>query len=401
MSLDSTHDTTCARSTPHIGAYYFPNYHLDPRNEAWHGQGWTEWELVKRAEPRWDGHWQPRMPLLGYEDEADPEVMGRKMDVALTHGVDVFLFDWYWYDGRPYLERPLEEAFLPQAEEKGMQFALMWANHDWANIHPWKRATPRAIQEVGSLDADQFREATDYITDTYLRHPSYLRIDDRPVLQIYDLPKLIEGLGGVEGTRAALDDLRRRVAAAGAGELHLNAIAKGLTVLPQESTSFDGPDLVDRLGFDSVTSYVWVHHHELPELETDYITVVDEAAEGWAALAERYPVPYYPNVTVGWDSSPRTVQSDLFDPEQGYPHTNVLVGTAPEAFGRALEAAQEYLERTGAPLLTINAWNEWTEGTYLEPDTVHGYGHLEQILRVFGPRGAHGADESGGRSSVR
>lgn len=379
---DTSNATTPHR--PHIGAYYFPNYHRDPRNETWHGTGWTEWELVKRAEPRWEGHWQPREPLHGYLDEADPAVMRRKMTDAVEHGVDVFLFDWYWYGGNPYLERPLEEAFLPQAPQVGMQFALMWANHDWANIHPWKRGTPQEIQEIGALDADEFTVATDYIISRYFTHPAYLRLDRRPFLQIYDLPSLVSGLGGVDQTRTALDEFRQRARAAGIGEIHLNAIAKGLTVLPQESAEFDGPELVTRLGFDSVTSYVWVHHHELPELETDYASLIDEAAQGWDVLAERYPLPYYPNVTVGWDASPRTVQSDTFDPTQGYPHTNIFGNAAPVAFGRALEEAHRYVARTGAPLVTINAWNEWTEGTYLEPDTVHGYGHLAQIKRIFG-----------------
>src|SRR5215467_13509196 len=95
-----------------VAAYYFPNFHVDPRNEAWHGTGWTEWELLKRAEPRFPGHIQPRTPLWGYEDESDPGVMARKIDIAATHGLNAFLFDWYWYDGRPYLQRPLETAFM-------------------------------------------------------------------------------------------------------------------------------------------------------------------------------------------------------------------------------------------------------------------------------------------------
>lgn len=388
MSPSLTSSPFARRSTnTHIGAYYFPNYHADPRNESWHGQGWTEWELVKRAEPRWEGHQQPRTPLFGYEDEADPGVMARKMALASEHGVDVFLFDWYWYDGRPYLERPLEDAFIPQSLDTGMQFALMWANHDWTNIHPWKRGTPHTIQESGSLNREEFRTATDYIIENYLRHPAYFRIDGRPMLQIYDLPTLIEGLGGVDESRDALDDLRGRVAASGIGELHLNAIAKGFTVLPQESASLNGPALVDELGFDSVTSYVWVHHHELPTLETSYRATAEEAAEGWDLLAARYSVPYFPNVTVGWDSSPRTVQSDRFEPLAGYPHTNILVGNNPDEFGQALTAAHAYVERADAPLVTINAWNEWTEGTYLEPDTAHGYGYLQEIRRVFGIRG--------------
>ncbi|MCA4132604.1 glycoside hydrolase family 99-like domain-containing protein [Arthrobacter sp. M4] len=384
IDISTSHAKKTLSAGPLVGAYYFPNYHVDPRNEVWHGRGWTEWELVKRAEPRWHGHQQPRVPLLGYEDEADPAVMNEKIALATMHGVNAFLFDWYWYGDRPYLQRALEDGFMPVAGAGGIRFALMWANHDWTNIHPMKRGTSQIIQEHGGLDADQFRAATDYMIERYFKHPSYLVIEGRPMLQIYDLPTLVHGLGSIEAARIALDDFRQRVADAGLGDIHLNAIVKDVTVLPQESAGFDGPGLVAALGFDSVTSYVWVHHVELPELETSYSVVADQAADGWEVLSSRYAVPYYPNVTVGWDSSPRTVQSDIFDPAQGYPHTNTIADATPSEFGKALERARAFAQRSDSPLVTINAWNEWTEGTYLEPDTVHRYGHLEEILRVFG-----------------
>ena len=76
-----------------VAVYYFPNYHADRRNEEWHGKGWTEWELVKAAKPRFDGHQQPKVPLWGYEDESKPEAMQRKIDAAADHGVSAFIFD--------------------------------------------------------------------------------------------------------------------------------------------------------------------------------------------------------------------------------------------------------------------------------------------------------------------
>ena len=101
-----------------IACYYFPNYHVDPRNEAAHGPDWTEWELVKRAEPRFPGHRQPRVPAWGYEDESDPTVMARKIAAAADHGIDVFLFDWYHYDDGPFLERGLDKGFLGASEQR-------------------------------------------------------------------------------------------------------------------------------------------------------------------------------------------------------------------------------------------------------------------------------------------
>lgn len=367
-----------------IAAYYFPNYHIDPRNEKWHGRGWTEWELLKRATPRFAGHQQPRVPLHGYEDEADPAVMEGKIALATAHGVDAFIFDWYWYADRPFLERPLEEAFMPNADAHDMKFAIMWANHDLVNIHPWKTATPATRLESGRVDADQFEASTDYLLERYLSHPAYLRLDGRPYLSIYSLTTLLEGLGGVGPTKDALQGLRRRAARAGHPEIHLNAIAGEGPTFGQDLAAWSEARLINGLGFDSVTSYVWVHHYPMQKLQTPYIEMLEQAEKGWETNSARYDVPYFPNVTVGWDPSPRTVQSDVYDPSLGYPHTNILSDANPEQFRRALEKVRHFVENNKVPLVTINAWNEWTEGSYLEPDTLHGTGYLEQIRSVFG-----------------
>lgn len=95
-----------------VAAYYFPNYHPDARNALSHGPGWTEWELVKMARPRFSGPRQPRVPAWGYEDESKPEVMANKIEVAADHGLDAFIFDWYWYNDGPFLERGLEQGFF-------------------------------------------------------------------------------------------------------------------------------------------------------------------------------------------------------------------------------------------------------------------------------------------------
>ena len=95
-----------------IAAYYFPNYHHEPINEAWHGAGWNEWEVVKRATPRFPDHKQPKIPLWGYEDESDPAVMGRKIDTALEYGVDGFMWDFYWFEQEGGYRLKALEAFF-------------------------------------------------------------------------------------------------------------------------------------------------------------------------------------------------------------------------------------------------------------------------------------------------
>lgn len=368
-----------------IAVYYFPNYHTDSRNEAWHGKGWSEWELVKRATPRFEGHQQPKVPVWGYEDEADPTVMAKKIDAAADHGIDSFIFDWYWYEDGPYLQRALEEGFLQAHNNSRLKFSIMWANHHWMDIHPASRYQDHPVLARGTVSEHAFERMTDHMIRTYFAHPSYWRVDGGLYLSIYELSLLLESFGGVEETRQALDRFRDKVRVAGLGELHLNAVVWGQAILPGEKKVENVNELLAQLGFDSITSYVWIHHQELSDFpETSYSAYRIANEADYTAFTDTYELPYIPNVTMGWDSSPRTIQSDVFEP-LGYPFTPILAGNTPEQFGLALEAVRQFLDegRTQPRIFTINAWNEWTEGSYLEPDTVHGMQYLEAIRRVF------------------
>lgn len=373
-----------------VGCYYFPNYHVDPRNEKVHGPGWTEWQLVKHAGPRFPGHEQPKVPLWGHEDESDPLVMEKKIDAAADHGIDHFIFDWYHYEDGLFLERCLEDGFLKARNVDRLEFGLMWANHDWCNVHPMSRMFGKELLYPGHVSPRMFGYITDLIIDRYFKHPSYLMVDGCPYFSIYDLSKFVDIHGSVEATRKAIDGFREKVRAAGFPDLHFNAVAWGKPVLPQEVVIKDLPQLVAALGFDSVTSYVWIHHADLDKTPfTPFEVVLNRYLDVWARMEEEYDIPYFPNITMGWDNSPRTLQSDIWEPLPESTFSNCIGGNTPEAFRRALETYRERLGRRPGPnLMSINAWNEWTEGSYIEPDTVNGMGYLEAIADVFGRRPA-------------
>lgn len=370
-----------------MAAYYFPDYHPDARNAAWHGRDWTEWELVRRAEPRFPGHQQPKVPLWGYEDESKPSVMARKIDVAADHGLDAFIFDWYWYEDGPYLQRCLEEGFLQADNNSRLKFAIMWANHDLIDIHPAIRNRPYNVLKSGAVSEQAFIAATDQMINCYFNHPSYWRVQGGLYFSVYELMRLVRGLGGVAPARRAFDDFRRRVELAGLGRLHLNAVVWGIEILPGEDQIGDPNDLLARLGFDSATSYVWIHHQPLADFPaTAYAGYRERNIRDFDRFSRTFALPYFPNVTMGWDSSPRTIQSDAFEP-LGYPYMATLSGNSPAEFETALLQARAFLDGVPADkrILTINAWNEWTEGSYLEPDQINGMGYLEAIKRVFRP----------------
>jgi hypothetical protein len=118
-----------------IAAYVWPAYHPDPRFKeiGVFKDGKGEWEAVYSAKPKFPGDKQPQVPLWGYTNEADPKVMEKKINAATSHGVNIFIYDWYWYDGKPFLESALDSGFLQAKNRNKMKFYLMWANHDHTN----------------------------------------------------------------------------------------------------------------------------------------------------------------------------------------------------------------------------------------------------------------------------
>jgi hypothetical protein len=368
-----------------VVSYYFGNYHPgDPRNVKTKGPTWSEWELVKNAKPRFPGHHQPHIPLWGYTDESKPEVMAQKIAAAADHGISAFIFDWYYYNDGPFLDRPIDQGFLRATNNARLKFAFMWANHDWQDMQPYHRGAPAKLLYPGRVTPENFTRVCDHLIKDYFVRSNYWRIDGKPYLSFYDLHNLLDNFGTVAATRAALDRFRAMARAAGLPGLHLNAVVWGQTILPAEKTVADPAQLVHDLGFDSATSYVWVHHSPLPEQQTEYNFVRDRYFEYWQNVADHLGVPYIPNVTMGWDPSPRADQTQEFV-NSGYPFTNIIKENTPENFRTALELAKQRLlaDPGSLRILNLNCWNEWTEGSYLEPDTVHGYAYLDAVKAVL------------------
>lgn len=367
--------------------YYFPNFHVDPRNEAVHGKGWTEWELMKHAGPRFPGHMQPKIPAWGYEDEADPAVMAKKIDAAADHGLDAFIFDWYWYEG-PFLERALNEGFLGAPNRSRMKFALMWANHDWKNFHPGNRDTANyKITFPWTTRKDTIPYVWDYLIEHYLTQPNYWKINGKPYFSIYAISRFISQMGGVEDAAEVLEDFRARAKAAGLTGLHLNAV--GLDMLDRSPQSAARHDQVIKAGFDSCTSYncvclseKWMQ--EFPRV--DFQEMADDYIEVAKKTMQALPFPFYPVITTGWDPSPRTIQSEVYDPTPCYPWMAVME-SSPEKLADATRKTAELLMTRPADerIMFFNAWNEWTEGSYLEPDNFYGMKMLEAIRDALKP----------------
>ena len=164
-----------------VAVYYFPNWHPCPRNDSIYGVGQSEWKVVQAAVPRYPGHAQPKVPLWGYHDEADPRTAEKIIATAADHGIDTFIYDWYWSEGGPFLQEALETGYWQATNNSRVRFGIMWANH----------------RQVSRRTFDQ---AVEHCLERYFPHPSYWRIDGAPYFSIYELNTLIAGLGGIEET---------------------------------------------------------------------------------------------------------------------------------------------------------------------------------------------------------
>ena len=360
-----------------VAAYVYPAYAADdPRLRPFWPMGMGEWETVLTMQQRNPGHYWRRYPLWGYVNEADPAVMEMEIGQAADHGVNVFIFDWYWFDGRPFMETTLTNGFLKARNRDRMQFYLMWANHDVLNY--WDTRIAHLGEENviwrGGIDRKEFEKICHRNIEMFFRQPNYYKIDGKPVFMIYDVKNFIEGLGGIDEAADAVKWFRREVKKAGFPDLDLQLTmwAPNLNYSGFDAGKNDKPQdaFVRKIGFDSSSHYQFCH---FLNVDDDYPHIVQQAAEAWEHIAQDFTIPYYPHVSLGWDNSPRTRQSA------------VVRNNTPENVEQALRKAKAYVDARPNlhPLITINSWNEWTETSYLQPDNVFGYGYLEAVKKVF------------------
>jgi len=371
-----------------VAAYYYPCTHPDPRWDKSKYPGFTEWDEIKAAKPRFPGHIQPNPPVWGYQNEAKPEVMAQKIAAAADHGVNAFIFDWYYYDDGPYLEGALEKGFLHATNNARVKFALMWANHDWYDIQGYNPADTVKLLYPGKVTPATWDKICDLVIARYFKHPSYWQVDGKPYFSIYEMSQFLDSFGSIENARAALDRFRDKVRAAGFPGLHVNAIVWGEPNLPGGKTPPGWPKLCRDLALDSLTSYTWVHHGALNYNTfpvSDYIWGRGKYLSFWARAKTEYSIPYFPNAMINWDNSPRAAANADWSRPGAHVVNPVVTGNTPAAFKQSLEIIKQRLlaAPTQPKIVTINAWNEWPEGSCLEPAQQYGYGYLEAVKAVF------------------
>ncbi|WP_035456739.1 glycosyltransferase WbsX family protein [Phocaeicola abscessus] len=351
-----------------VAAYIWPSCHNDPMGEEvlW-PEKTGEWEIIKKGNPRFEGHYQPKVPLWGYELDDDPKVMEKWINAAIDNGINTFIFDWYWFNNGPFLEGCLNDGFLKAPNNKKMNFYVMWADHDVArnywNVHRYKDDNSRLWN--GNIDWPNWKIIVKRIIGQYFSQSNYLKFDGKPIFSIYSIENLIKTFGSVEETKKGLDYFSKEAKTAGFPGVHFQVIASGE---PREELA----DQISTLGINSVTQYNWGS-----PIREDYVQWGEEAWERIGKWDKLLNVPFFPNASISYDDSPRF-------PDKG-PHDLVHFNKTPTSFAAYLQRAKTYCDThpDQPKLITIYAMNEWVEGAYLLPDMEYGYDYLNAVRDVM------------------
>jgi lipopolysaccharide biosynthesis protein len=349
-------------SKVHIVAFYLPQFHPVKENDEWWGNGFTEWANVTRAKPQFEGHRQPRLPSdLGFYDLRLPETREAQAELARRYGVTAFCYYYYWFDGRRILERPLNEVL--ESGKPDFPFLICWANEPWTRN--WDGLDHDVLLPQTYKPGWTGRFAGDVAP--LLRDRRYFRLDGKPVLLLYRV-------GHIPGAQSAIRQLRLGLSEWGIREVHLAAACAGLqgdTELPTDPGMLDLDSYFEFPPHSVRPQPAW----PLPSGLSDGFggEVYDYNKTVTAALAtldnHQYQGRRHRGVMAGWDSTAR-------HGKRAY----IFHGATPANFRRWLRRTIAHERRQqGERVLFINAWNEWGEGTYLEPDRDFGLGWLEAV----------------------
>lgn len=346
-------------------AFYLPQFHPVPENDAWWGPGFTEWSSVAGARPLYRGHAQPRLPAdLGFYDLRVAEARQAQADLAARYGIQAFCYYYYWFDGRRILERPLDEVLA--SGEPDFPFCVCWANENWTRRWDGLDGEVLLRQSYGPAWAEAFID--DLIP--ILRDRRYLRYEDKPVLLVYRV-------GAIEGIRSVLETWRAECRAAGVGEIHVAGVR-----------FWDNSD-IHSLGFDAAVDFpphgiaVRNARAKLRGLRRDFSGLAydyEYAAAEYLRRSERDGKELvHRGLMTAWDNTPRRGS-----------RAHLAYGASPEAYRRWLEGILRLDEAEGRSesLVFVNAWNEWGEGATLEPDQHFARGFLEATRDALEARGA-------------
>ena len=346
---------------PRVIAFYLPQYHPIPLNDRAWGKGFTEWRNVGRSRAYFEGQYQPRLPgELGYYDLRVPQIMDQQAELARAHGIDAFCYYYYWFNGTRLLNLPLDNML--QRRRPDFPFCFCWANENWTRR--WDGMDKEVLAAQNHTPEDDLAFLR-FIMPA-LEDPRYVRVNGKPLLLVYRTELFPD-------PRATAERWREASIRAGIGDLFL-----------VRCEGFDPWTSPDSIGFDAsyeVPTFILPDELKVANLAPlkvapefkgriyDYPRIVD-------FYCNRPDPPYrrYRGPMLAWDNTPRHAERAV-----------VFHNVTPQEFERWMSDSLAHARRRFAGqerLLFVNAWNEWAEGSYLEPDLRYGRSFLEAVARA-------------------
>lgn len=344
-----------------IMALYLPAFHRIPENDEWWGEGFTEWDNVRAGKRYFQSHVQPVIPLHNnYYDLSKKENIEKQISLANEYGVDGFIMYHYWFGaGKKLFEGPAE--ILRKQISSKIEYSFCWANDTW--ITTWHGKEPKELIAQKYPGEKDWEAHINYLIK-FFTDERYSKVNDHPVLYIYKPNE-------IPNYEAMIDYWNRKLAEKGLKNLYvveyISSKNRGLYSLksnavvefePLYTTFFD-------LGIVSLAKRWFAKKtHNIDYQKYD---------ELWQKIIKRTRTysgkPIIRGCFVAWDNSPRKEKNSM-----------IVRGASPEAFERYFtQLLTSKRQDASEEFVVINAWNEWSEGAYLEPDEEHGYAYLNAI----------------------
>jgi lipopolysaccharide biosynthesis protein len=353
-----------------IIAFYLPQFHQIPENDKWWGEGFTEWTNVRKAKPLFEGHYQPREPLGDkYYNLLDKNVLKWQANLARKYGVYGFCYYHYWFNGKLLLEKPIENMLMTGEPE--FPFCLSWANEPWTRR--WSGLGKDVLMPQNYGYKKDWERHFQYLL-RYFLDKRYILIDDKPVFIIYRTSSIVNcqelleyweyrakesGLKGIYFIET-INSFQNKPYC-----IHSHGVLKFEPMLTREF----GLPLFFRIKRKIRSKLsLFLKNFSLKIIDYDYI---------WKYILKNDNIFKNKKIFLcsfpSWDNTAR----------RGYNGT-VIAGASPEKFERYFKIqVKKAKNKYNSEYIFINAWNEWAEGAYLEPDKKYGYGYLKAIKSIL------------------
>ena len=338
-------------------ALYLPQFHLTKENNKWWGMGFTEWHNVRKSRSLYVGHHQPRIPgdsiqYLGYYDLSDVETIKKQVDLAKEHGIYGFGIYYYWFSGKRLLEKPLD-IFIKNKEIK-FNFLLIWANENWTRR--WNGFEGKILIKQEYKECDSYNFINDI--KKYIIDERYIKIDNKPIIGLYE-PKKILNLS------TTILNWRKQSKKIGLGKIYILVCLNNYSL--NEMKEFKLFDAVyefpprDSLKY-SLKYFPYLLYMMALYKNLDYVNITND-------------FPLYRGCMLEFDNSPRKKRESTiyenYSPEQFFMFNKKIIEWT----------RNNYNDKNR--FIFINAWNEWGEGAYLEPDKKYGYASINSLSKAL------------------